>query len=81
MRLPEFTAEASLYRSSKRYAGYPAKASRLGSTSITAQIVQGIGWGQWGVPLPHPTGILCPNGLPPVCDDQGHCACASTSIT
>jgi hypothetical protein len=81
MCLPDFTAEASLYRSDERFVGDTAQATgRGGAASITVQnISQGIGWRQWGGPLPH-TGGLCLNGLPPVCDDEGHCACPSTNI-
>jgi hypothetical protein len=68
MRLPKFTAEASLYKKSVEYAGFSTSASRLGAGLVTAQFLFGgqEWWGGWW--FNH-----CPVGC--WLGTDGHCHC------
>jgi hypothetical protein len=72
MRLPEFTAEVSLYKASAKYTGFSTRAGRHDSSSVTAQFVFGgpQSWGGWWWFNQCPAG--CHRGA------DGHCHCYTT---
>jgi len=74
MRLPDFTAEASLYRTAEDYIAYSAKTP----SSLTIQMIrQGVGWQDWALGSSLPLPPWCPI----VCDEWGHCAPACPTQT
>jgi hypothetical protein len=64
MHLPEFTADASLYRTGAKYRGYATGTNGPTANSVEAQSLNR-GWSWW-----------CP---PPLCgrDEFGQCHCLS----
>ncbi len=78
MRLPEFTAEASVYRASRLYTGFYTRASQPDASSVTAQqLVGGVDVDFWqGVAQRM---IDC---KPPFCgyDQNGQCHCTTDML-
>jgi hypothetical protein len=78
MRLPEFTAEASLNRASGEYTGFSTGASRPGNSSVVAQYdFSTLGIDYWALVASQRIGCN-----PPFCslDSFGRCHCRTAAL-